>query len=122
MAKFKIVLGDTENVKALLQEIYDEACMNLNDIQNQINKIKESTPLSEETMDGKAKFAKAMNDFFVTRGKAADKKLEIARILNDFIKNENKDGNAILTSHDDFDWDDIKETQTVDGKEEYKLK
>lgn len=122
MAKFKIKLKDSENVQLLLQEIYDEACKNLVDIQTQINKLQMSTSLNDESIDGKAKFAKAMNDFFATRDKAAQKKLEIARLMSDIIKNESKDSNSQFAMPENFDWDDIKDAPLKETKEEYKLK
>ena len=67
--RYKVKLDNKENIEELLQEIYNEACKNIEEAQVEINKISESTDLTEEILDGKAKYAKAINDFITTKDK-----------------------------------------------------
>lgn len=86
LKKYKVKLNSKENLECLLQELYDEACKNLVEIQNQMNKLTSSVQLNDEIMDGKVKYAKAMNDYLTNKNKAINTKLDVARLLSDVIK------------------------------------
>ena len=60
MAKFKIELYNSENIKNLLQEAYMLADEQLIQAQNEINKLASATKLQEEVMESKAKYSKAI--------------------------------------------------------------
>lgn len=83
---YKVVLDSKDNVTELLQEIYDEACKNIEEAQREINKITMSTTLNTEIIDGKAKYAKAINDFITTKDKAISRKFEIAKLMTEVLK------------------------------------
>lgn len=85
-AKYKLKLNNVENLRELLQELYDESTMNITEIQNEINKLSQSTQLNQEIMDSKAKYAKAMNDFSSNKNKALGLKLDIAKMMVEIIK------------------------------------
>ena len=85
-AKYKLKLNNFENLRELLQELYDESTMNITEIQNEINKLSQSTQLNQEIMDSKAKYAKAMNDFSSNKNKALGLKLDIAKMMVEIIK------------------------------------
>ena len=82
----KIELNSTDNLRDLLQMIMELADEQINQAQSEINKLKSSTNLTEEAMDGKSKYAKAINDFLVTKNKATAQKIEVAKMLQDVIK------------------------------------
>ena len=82
----KIELNSTDNLRDLLQMIMELADEQINQAQSEINKLKSSTTLTEEAMDGKSKYAKAINDFLVTKNKATAQKIEVAKMLQDVIK------------------------------------
>ena len=84
--KYKIRLNSTDKVEELLQEIYDQACRQLNEIQVEINKLTNSTNLAEVDMDTKAKYSKAMHDFIGDKTKAISAKFEIAKFMGELIK------------------------------------
>lgn len=86
--KYKVRLNSINKVEELLQEIYDQACRQLNEIQNEINKLANSTNLGSDEigMDEKAKYAKSMHDFLGDKNKAISTKLEIARFMGELIK------------------------------------
>ena len=84
--KYKLKLNSLNNLEVLLQELYDETSKNIVEIQNEINKLSNSTMLNQEIMDGKAKYAKAMNDFSSNKNKALATKMDIAKIMAEVIK------------------------------------
>ena len=84
--KVKIRLNSTEKVEELLQEIYDQACRQLNSVQNEINKLVTSTNLAEATIDSKAKYAKAMHDYHGDMNRALTTKVELVKFMGEIIK------------------------------------
>ena len=64
--RFKVKLNSPEKIEELLQELYNEACKNIEEIQTQMNKVANSVQLNDEIMDAKAKYAKAMNAFLLS--------------------------------------------------------
>ena len=82
---FKIELNSNENLRDLLQQIIELADEQIIQTQNEIEKLKNSTDLTQEVMDGKAKYAKAVNDFMAMKDKAVSKKIEVAKMLGDVI-------------------------------------
>lgn len=84
--KLKIELNSTENLRDLLQMIMELADEQINQAQSEINKLTHSIQLSQEAMDGKSKYAKAINDFLVTKNKATAQKIDVAKMLQEIIK------------------------------------
>lgn len=83
MAKIKIEINNLNNVRDVLQEAYMLADTQLTQAQDEINKLASATRLQDCTMDEKAKYAKAQNDFMAMKDKAIAKKIEIAKLLSD---------------------------------------
>ena len=88
MAKedIKIRLKSIEKVEQVLQESYDLTCKEINEIQNEMNKLMNSTTLSNLVMEDKARYAKAMHDFIGDKTKAINLKFEIAKFMGEIIK------------------------------------
>lgn len=84
--KVKIRLNSTEKVEELLQEIYDQACRQLVGVQNEINKLINSTNLADATIDSKAKYAKAMHDYHGDLNRALSTKVELVKFMGEIIK------------------------------------
>ncbi len=84
--KYKLKLNNIQNLQDLMQELYDESTKNITEIQNEINKLSQSTQLNNEIMDSKTKYAKAMNDFSSNKNKALGLKLDIAKLMVELIK------------------------------------
>lgn len=84
--KVKIRLNSTEKVEELLQEIYDQACRQLNSVQNEINKLVNSTNLAEASIDSKSKYAKAMHDYHGDMNRALTTKVELVKFMGEIIK------------------------------------
>lgn len=111
MAKYKVVINSLDNVRELLQEAYNQADEQLIQSQNEISKLANSTKLSEEIMESKAKYAKAMNDYLGMKDKSIAKKIEIARLLSEICKHNgdaNK-GNEENAKAMTFDFSKIRE-------------
>lgn len=98
MGKFKIEINSLDNIEKLLQELYDEVCRNINEINTHINKINNATNLADEPIEMKAKFAKSINDFLQSKDKAIAKKIDIAKLLTEIAKRNGDVEGAIVSS------------------------
>lgn len=110
--KLKIDLNDVQNLRDLLQEAYSLASEQIIQVQNEINKMANATQLEQETIDGKARYGKIINDYLGIKDKAISKKIDIAKILAD-IHNHNGDAKEAMENGEnmknmDFNFDDIK--------------
>lgn len=97
MAKeeIKIRLKSIEKVEQVLQESYDLTCKEINEIQNEMNKLMNSTSLGNLVMEDKARYAKAMHDFIGDKTKAINLKFEIAKFMGEIIKHNGDLGKTI---------------------------
>lgn len=105
--RYKVKVESKEKLEELLQEVYTEACQIITEAQNEINKIANSTALNEETMDAKAKYSKAVNDFILTKEKAISKKFEIAKLMSDVLKSKGGAAEALGSMDIPGDWGDM---------------
>ena len=130
--RLQIKLNSNEKIEQLLQESYDLTCKQINDIQNEMNKLSNSCNLSDTTIDEKTKYAKAINDFIGSREKAIAKKFEIAKLMAEIVKH-NGDVNETINDKDamksfgkSFNIEEIrkavKEQMESDNQETYQLK
>ena len=127
LKRYKLKLNSIEKMEELLQELYDESCKNIEEIQIQMNKLSNSVQLNEESIDGKTKYAKAMNDFVTNKDKAIGRKLEIAKLMGEVIKYHGNIKNAQENSEifGNFNWAEIQEQMAEeddDKTKKYKLK
>ena len=110
---FKIELNSSDNLRDLLQMIMELADEQINQAQSEINKLKNSTDLTQEVMDGKSKYAKAINDFLTTKNKATAQKIDVAKMLQEVIK---YNGNLEAASEDKTSGLDIGSLQDMVDK------
>ena len=126
LKQYKLKLDSKEKIEELLQEIYAEACKNIEEAQNEINKITHSTDLNSEIIDGKAKYAKAINDFIATKDKVIARKFEIAKLMTEVIKFNGNIQQAFTEGDVPGNWDDIvmtsESSNSNNGPIEYTLK
>lgn len=112
MAKYKVELNSTSNLRQLLQETYQLADEQLIQAQREITKLSNATNLQDEIMDGKQKYAKAINDYLSIKDKAIGKKLDIAKMLSEIIKHngnvENTLNDSQATKNSSINFDKIK--------------
>lgn len=122
--RFKLKLNSASKIEELLQELYNESCKNIEEIQIQMNKLQNSVALNDEIMEAKTKYAKAMNDFITNKDKAIGRKLEIAKLMSEIMK-YNGDVNKAFNEGNagSFDIDALKEMFEEDNNkvQEYKI-
>ena len=129
LKKYKVKINSTDNLQRLLQELYEEACHNIKQVQDEINKITNSTTLSEEAMDAKAKYAKSVNDYINSKDKAIGRKMEVAKLLAELIKYNGNVKRTFDESEVVGDWDEFvsradkmsKEEKQSEEKREYTM-
>lgn len=126
--RYKLKLNSVQKIEELLQELYEEADKNIVEIQNEMNKLSNSVQLSDEIVDAKAKYAKAMNDYISNKDKAIGRKLDIAKLMSEILK-YNGNVKLAVTEGDIPDWQEITNAlvdNTNDNAEEniekYQLK
>lgn len=95
--RYKVRLNSSEKIEELLQEIYDQTCKQINEINNNLNILKNSTNLGEDgiTIEDKVKFSKAVHDYQTDQAKAIAMKLDVAKFMGEVLK-FNGDANAAL--------------------------
>lgn len=110
--KLKIELNSIQNLRDLLQECYLLASEQIIQVQNEINKMANATQLEQETVEGKAKYGKIINDYLGIKDKAISKKLDISKVLADVLKSNGNVQDAMENGSNmknmDFNFDDIK--------------
>lgn len=129
LKKYQLRLNSSEKIETLLQELYNEACKNIEAVQLEMNKLSNSMNLNEETTEAKAKYAKAMNDYITNKDKAIGRKLEIAKLMSEILKYNGNVKQAFQNTQEVGNWDsllDSAETLNVgaaeNNREEYRLK
>ena len=100
------------------------ACKNIEEIQQQMNKVANSVQLNDEIMDAKTKYAKAMNDFIVSKDKAIGRKMDIAKLMAEILKYGGNIKNASENSEvfDNFNWEQLQEMAEKESEEDNKPK
>ena len=95
--RYKVRLSSVEKIEELLQEVYDQACRQINEIQNEINKLINSTNLGSDdfTMDDKAKYFKAIHDLTGDKKSAIQTKLDIVKFMGEMVKHSG-DAKAVV--------------------------
>lgn len=123
MGKFKIEINDAQNIRDLLQHSYELATEQVIQSQNEINKLSVATNLQDESIEGKAKYAKAINDYLGIKDKAIKQKLDIAKILTEILTHNGNVKDALEgdnLKNVSFNFDDIR--KIVDDSFEEKKK
>lgn len=127
MAKLKITLNDIHNIRDLLQNAYNLADEQTIQAQNEINKMANATQLQEESIEGRAKYGKIINDYLGIKDKAISKKIDIAKILTEIYKYNGDVKGALEQSNGqssmDFDFESIKKMvdDNFQGKDKTKV-
>lgn len=112
--KIKIEINSSDNLKEILQEAFDLADSQIIQAQNEINKLSSATKLNEEVIDGKVKYAKAINDYLGIKDKAISKKIEIAKLMSELMKHNGDGVREMDTSFGSFNFDNIR--AMIDGE------
>lgn len=115
LKRYKLKLNSSEKIEELLQELYNEACKNIETIQNEMNKLSSSINLNEEIVDSKTKYAKAMNDFITNKDKAIGRKLEIAKLMSEILKFNGNVSKTFTESDAVGDWSEFMSKVNENG-------
>ncbi len=91
--KQSIKTNDVNSLTSLLQEVYNDACSNINDAQKVINEM--SNAAEPEDVDDLTKIAKEKTNALKVKDSAIKLKLEVGKIQNDIIKNSGNEAEAI---------------------------
>lgn len=84
--KFAVRLNNLDKIEQLLQETYDLACQQYTTIQNEINKIANSTIIKDLDIDGKERYGKIMANYITLQQKAIGQKFDIAKLMSEVLK------------------------------------
>ena len=85
-ANYNLKLNSTETIEQLLQETYDLATKQYQEIQNEMNKLISTTDLSDATIEERTKYSKSIHDFIGDKKQTLAMKLDIARFMGEVSK------------------------------------
>lgn len=88
-----IKTNSDESLSGLMQETYNDACLQINDAQRTINEL--ATGAVTETIDDLTKVAKEKGGLLKIKDSAIRIKLELAKLQSDIIKNRGNEEEAI---------------------------
>lgn len=117
--KQDVKVNNTESLEGLMQETYNDACLQINDAQKTINELASSATPTD--VDDLTKIAKEKGGLLKIKDSAIRIKLELAKLQSDIIKNrgdvestinERSQGSASLT-----DFKSIREMLKNDKKD-----
>lgn len=96
--KHDVKVNDNESLEGLMQETYNDACLQINDVQRTINEL--TTGSNPDGVDDLTKIVKEKGNLLKVKDSAIRVKLEIAKLQSDIIKNRG-DANAAITERTD---------------------
>jgi hypothetical protein len=91
--KQDVKVNDTESLEGLMQETYNDACLQINDAQKTINELASSATPTD--VDDLTKIAKEKGGLLKIKDSAIRIKLELAKLQSDIIKNRGDADSAI---------------------------
>jgi hypothetical protein len=91
--KQDVKVNDTESLEGLMQETYNDACLQINDAQRTINELAASATPTD--VDDLTKIAKEKGGLLKIKDSAIRIKLELAKLQSDIIKNRGDADTAI---------------------------
>lgn len=84
--KYTVKLNSIDKIEQLLQETYNLACQGYTQVQNEINKIANTTKIIDLDIDGKEKYAKVINNYIAMQHKYVTQKFDIAKLMAEIVK------------------------------------
>jgi hypothetical protein len=91
--KQEVKVNNNESLEGLMQETYNDACLQINDAQKTINEL--SASATPEDIDDLTKIAKEKGSLLKVKDSAIRIKLELAKLQSDIIKNRGDAEGAI---------------------------
>lgn len=129
--RYKVKLNNIDKIEQLLQETYDLANQQINKIQEEINKIANTTVINELDIEGKEKYAKIMSNYISLQQKAIQQKFDISKLMAEVMKHNGDVDSALKDSKKSGSTLDISKlqelaknanTQSNNTTEQYQLK
>lgn len=84
--KQDVKVNDAESLEGLMQETYNDACLQINDAQRTINEL--SSAAQPDGVDDLTKIAKEKGGLLKVKDSAIRIKLELAKLQSDILKNK----------------------------------
>ena len=91
--KQEVKVNNNESLEGLMQETYNDACLQINDAQKTINELAASATATD--VDDLVKIAKEKGGLLKVKDSAIRIKLELAKLQSDIIKNRGDVESAI---------------------------
>jgi hypothetical protein len=91
--KQEVKVNNTNSLEGLMQETYNDACLQINDAQRTINEL--STTMTPTDVDEITKIVKEKGGLLKIKDSAIRIKLELAKLQSDIIKNRGDVDSAI---------------------------
>jgi hypothetical protein len=129
--RYKVKLNNIDKIEQLLQETYDLANQQTNKIQEEINKIANTTIINDLDIEGKEKYAKIMSNYISLQQKAIQQKFDISKLMAEVMKHNGDIDSALKDSKKTGSTLDISKlqelaknanTQSNNTTEQYQLK
>ncbi len=83
--KQQIKVNNTESLEGLMQEVYNDACVQIKQAENVINEL--STSTIADDVDDASKIAREKSNAMKIKDSGIKIKLEVAKLQSDIIKN-----------------------------------
>ena len=93
--KNEVKVNDVESLESLMQETYNDACLQINDAQKTINELSTNIIGQEATIDDMVKIAKEKGGLLKVKESGVRIKLELAKLQSDIIKSRGDVESAI---------------------------
>ena len=84
--KTQVKVNDITSLTELMQETYNDACLQINDAQKTINELSSNVIGQETTIDDMVKIAKEKGGLLKVKESGIRFKLELAKLQSDIIK------------------------------------
>jgi hypothetical protein len=91
--KQDVKVNDVESLEGLMQETYNDACLQINDAQRTMNELASSA--TPQDVDDLTKIAKEKGGLLKVKDSAIRIKLELAKLQSDILKNRGDAETAI---------------------------
>lgn len=86
--KTDVKVNNTESLEGLMQETYNDACLQISDAQKTINELSNAVPQTELDVDDLTKIAKEKAGLLKVKESGIRIKLELAKLQSDILKNK----------------------------------
>lgn len=111
----KIKLNSISALEYVLQDCMDELFRMTKEVQDNINKLQNSTSLVDVSIAEKVSYSKAINDFISSKKDIIKLKSEVAKIMNDIYKAKLSHDKNNATGNADSDMDDTTDDVITNG-------